>query len=72
MSRITLLASSILIRLRRMALAAKGLSFDPVTGRQRESYKESTPNLGNQDEEADIRSPILNHHQSYQNPYNSR
>ncbi|RSH90810.1 Tlg2-vesicle protein [Saitozyma podzolica] len=53
-------------RRQRMALAAQGVSLDPVTGAKRASYKEF-PEGGMDD--PDARSPILRNHQSYQNPY---
>lgn len=55
--------------LRSMALAAQGVSLDPVTGAKRASYKEF-PEGGMDDPEA--RSPILRNHQSYQSPYDIR
>jgi hypothetical protein len=55
--------------IRRMALAAQGVSLDPVTGAKRASYKEF-PEGEIDDPEA--RSPILRNHQSYQNPYDIR
>ncbi|EIW67590.1 hypothetical protein TREMEDRAFT_74454 [Tremella mesenterica DSM 1558] len=64
-------ARVIVWRRQRMALAGKGVSMDPVTGKQRSSYKD--PETGEVD---DSRSPILQQHriahqsyQSYRNPY---
>jgi hypothetical protein len=58
-----------LMTIRSMALAAQGVSLDPVTGAKRASYKEF-PEGGMDD--PDARSPILRNHQSYQNPYDIR
>ena len=52
-----------------MALAAKGVSVDPVTGNHRISYKEYLASGNPRDEEAEDRSPILATQQTYTNPY---
>ena len=58
----------------RMALAAKGISVDPVSGRRRSSAKELAAIPAARDEEEDMRSPILmkETHGTYVDPYDSR
>jgi len=58
-----------------MALAAKGVSIDPVTGaRRRSSIKELATIPAARDEEEDMRSPILmkERNSTYVDPYESR
>jgi len=56
-----------------MALAAKGVSLDPINGSYRLSYKEFPKSVVPLDEEAEARSPILATQQpSFTNPYDIR
>jgi hypothetical protein len=56
-----------------MALAAKGVSLDPINGSYRLSYKEFPKSVVPLDEEAEARSPILATQQpSFTNPYDMR
>ena len=51
-----------------MALAAKDLCLDPVTGQKRASFKEHVGSDLTHSEEADVRSPIFTR-EAYQNEY---
>ena len=55
----------------RMALAANGVSLNPVTGAKRASFKDYPDRDLRRDEEAHMRDPIL-HEQLYHGPYGIR